>query len=162
MLFAIKNQCLEIKKLYSGQVKKYLCSLIHLDKNFGILQYRLNRDYKVDHLYLPEGTLSLGFFWQNRPYNIYQWYQGDELTATYFNISDHTRLDSNEFSWRDLILDILIVPGMDVKILDEQELKIISDKNLLNYIVESRKNILNNYEEIIMSIDKIVNRLKLA
>ncbi len=147
MLFTIKNPCLEIKKLYSGQIKQYLCSLIHLDENFGILQYRLKKDYKVNDLCLPEGTISLGFFWHNRPYNIYQWYQNNELIATYFNISDHTRLSNNEFSWRDLILDILILPGMAVKILDEQELGIITDTSLLEYIDESQKNIRNNYEE---------------
>ena len=158
MLFSIKNKCLEIKKLYSGLERQYLCDLIYLEKPFGILQFILDKDYHVGNLFLPKGTISLGFFWENRPYNIYQWFDKEILIASYFNISDSTQLFPNKFVWRDLILDILITANSSYKILDEDELEIIKDKEIMQYIRQSKLQIIQDYKMIIKDLDNFTHK----
>lgn len=159
MLFSIRNQCFEVKKYYNGSEKKFLCQRLHLKNGFGVLKYLLEKDYQVDDLQLSKGSVSLGFFWEGRNYNIYQWMNGNEVLATYFNISDNTTLSRNQFCWRDLILDILIKPGNDIKILDEKELEIVKNPAILQIIERTRDHILQNYKKIMDEIAEIRNTI---
>ncbi len=155
------KQITEIKQLYSGQQKTYPCRLIQLDNGFGIVQHILEQDYKLDKLTLNRGMASLGFFWEKRPYNVYQWYHKKSLIGSYFNISDQTRLTVEQFSWRDLYLDILIYPDYTYKVLDRHEVAQIKEKDLLSYIQKAEHNILTDYPRIIDEINVIINRYQL-
>ena len=143
------NKCLEIKKLYNGLEHQYLCDLLYLKNDFGILQFILDKDYYVDNLFLPKGTVSLGYFWENRPYNVYQWFDNDKLIASYFNISDSTQLSKEKFIWRDLILDILVLANLQYTILDREELDIIDQPEIHVYIDQTKSLIIKNYNSII-------------
>ena len=161
MLFSITNKCLEIKKLYNGMDRQFLCDRKYLEESFGILQFILDKDYYVEDLFFPKNTISLGFYWENRPYNIYQWFDNNKLIASYFNISDSTRLSSSKFIWRDLVLDILVPVNSNYKILDQDELKAIKDKEILNYIHQAQLQIIQDHKMIIQELDDFTNRLQL-
>jgi len=155
MLFSITNKCLEIKKLYNGLERQFLCDLLYLENSFGILQFILEKDYFIDNLLLPKGSISLGFFWKNRSYNVYQWFHNEELIATYFNISDSTELSREKFIWRDLILDVLIPVNSIYRILDQEELKAIHDKEILTYITKAKNQIIQDHEQIIIELNDL-------
>ncbi len=161
MLFSIKNKCLEIKKLYNGSEKQFQCNLLHLKNNFGILQFKLDKNYTVDNILLPKDTISIGYFWKNRPYNIYQWFDDRKLIASYFNISDKTSLSNEIFYWRDLIVDIIVTPDNSVKVLDKDELFKINNKSILNYISNTEQFILQDYKKIIAKINVIAKHCQL-
>ena len=157
MLFSIKNKCIEIKKLFQGPKIKFECELLHLHNRFGILKYTLDKDCQVDNINLKKGIESLGYFWESRPYNIYQWYdKNNGLIASYFNISDKTKLKVEEFYWRDLKLDILVHNDNSLIILDKEELNIINEPEILRYIQNAEKKILRDYKKIIAEINVIV------
>lgn len=158
-LFAIMKKCLEIKKFYNGSVRSYLCHLLYLKDKFGILQYHLEKDYVVHDLILPKGTQTLGFFWENRPYNIYLWRSNSKTLGWYFNIADSTELKEDKFIWRDLVLDILILDDKSIQILDQHELAQISNVNLLKYIHQAKSLIVETYSSIIKEIINILNSL---
>ena len=161
MLFSIRKKCLEVKQLYKGSEKKFECQLIYLKNRFGILKFLLDKNYKVGNLILPKNSISLGYFWENRPYNIYQWFYRGKLLASYFNISDKTRLSRDTFFWRDLILDILVTPTNKVEVLDRDELKIVTDLHLLKYIKETEDLILKDFEKIINKLNIMVEDYQL-
>ncbi|MBN2279937.1 MAG: DUF402 domain-containing protein [Candidatus Marinimicrobia bacterium] len=153
------NKCLEIKKLYNGPDRHYICDLLHLENQFGILKFVLDKEYQVDKLILPKGSVSLGFFWENRPYNIYQWYIGDHPVASYFNISDSTTLTREQFIWRDLFLDILVHSDNHLKILDEKELTVIKNPDVRKYIEKARELIMAKRHEILNEINSIAHSM---
>ena len=72
---------------------------------------------------MPEGSFTLGYFWQDRPYNVYHWLDPDERTLAYYaNIADRTAITATTIAWRDLVVDVLIRPNGSVEVLDEDEL----------------------------------------
>ena len=88
---------------------------------------------------LSKGTLSLGYFWEDRAYNLYHWVDDNQQTlALYFNICDNTHISPEQVAWRDLAVDILITPDQRCRVLDEDELADDIDRNLLSYINATR------------------------
>ena len=158
MLFSMKNQCFEVKKYYDGSERKFPCQLLILENGFGIIKYVMENDFQLEHILLPKGTISLGFFWENRNYNVYQWYSGIKPIARYFNISDFPHLTKEKFIWTDWIIDILVDGNNEIKILDEDELASIKNNRILTTIERTKKEILQNLDKIITEIDSIVDQ----
>ena len=72
---------------------------------------------------LPAGTVSVGHFWTDRPYNVYHWLRGDRTTVGYyFNLADRTTWTAERLDWRDLTVDVLATPEGRLDVLDEDEL----------------------------------------
>lgn len=101
--------------------------------------YRMPSDHQLEDLLLPRGSLSLGYFWENRPYNAYHWVDDKcQTLALYFNVCDNTRISPRQVEWRDLTVDILITPDQRCRVLDEDELPDDLDRNLLARINATR------------------------
>jgi predicted RNA-binding protein associated with RNAse of E/G family len=96
-------------------------------------------DHQLEDLLLRKGTLSLGYFWEDRPYNAYHWVDDNQQTlALYFNICDSTHISREQVAWRDLTVDILITPDQRCRVLDEDELPDDLDRDLLSHINATR------------------------
>ena len=96
-------------------------------------------DFDLDGVPLPAGSLSVGYFWEDRPYNAYHWVDDNGQTlALYFNICDNTRIDAQQIAWRDLTVDVLITPDQRCRVLDEDELPDDIDPDLLGRINATR------------------------
>ena len=96
-------------------------------------------DHQLEDLLLRKGTLSLGYFWENRPYNAYHWVGDNQQTlALYFNICDSTHISTEQVAWRDLTVDVLITPDQRCRVLDEDELPDDLDRDLLSHITATR------------------------
>ena len=151
--------CKERKRFLSGIEVTYNCKLIALSKKFGILKYIVDKKQQVGSLTLQSGTISYGFFGQDRPYILYKWFNkyGDVL-GNYFSIADSVRLSAQEFFWRDLIVDILVLPTGNVEVLDEDEVPVFLEKNLQNYIESGKQMLLNNWQSIIIETNTILNQ----
>ena len=113
--------------------------LLRLDDKAAVVVYRIPRDVRLEDVLLPVGTLSLGYFWQDRPYNVYHWVdQSRETLALYFNIADGTRISEDTIEWRDLTVDVLLTPDGRCRVLDEDELPSALDPELRQYIDDTR------------------------
>jgi len=71
---------------------------------------------------LRKGTVTVGHFWTDRPYNVYHWLDGGRTIAFYVNIATDTTIDAIAIAYRDLVIDVLIRPSGAIEILDEEEL----------------------------------------
>jgi predicted RNA-binding protein associated with RNAse of E/G family len=101
----------------------------------AVVIYRMPAAYQLEDILLPEGTLSLGYFWQDKPYNAYHWIDEQQDTlALYFNVCDSTRIGVDVIEWRDLVVDVLITPDQRCRVLDESELPADLDPDLGSYI----------------------------
>jgi Protein of unknown function (DUF402) len=118
---------LERKRTLDGAEKLFPCRL--LERSYDALKvlFVSTRTYQVANLALPVGTVTFGHFWRDRPYNAYHWMTPSGTTlAHYFNLADETALPDGDlaetFSFRDLVVDVLVRPGGIPEVLDQHEL----------------------------------------
>jgi protein associated with RNAse G/E len=125
----------EIKTTLTGERKEFDCELLWRAPGEAVVIYRMPRDVRLEDVLLRENTLSLGYFWENRPYNAYHWIDASlDSVALYFNVSDRTRISAEAVAWRDLAVDVLITPDGRCRVLDEDELPADIEPALRAYI----------------------------
>ena len=111
---------LEVKRRLDGSVRTYPCEAVEADRDHAVLLYRLPGQGRVAGLVLPAGTLTLAYYWADRPYNVYHWIApSGETLAYYFNLSGPVIIARDRLEWEDLEVDVLATPDGRVQILDE-------------------------------------------
>jgi len=144
------NVCTEKKILLSGEIHNYSCELIHYSTDFGILKYIIKRNYDLRGVKLVPGDITYSLYWTSRPYTLYIWQlTGGKNVAYYFNIADSVLLRPTEFTWRDLVIDILIDSEKRIHILDEEELPADPGEQLSCYIESAKALIIRDHNDII-------------
>jgi predicted RNA-binding protein associated with RNAse of E/G family len=129
----------EIKTTLSGARKEFDCELLSRAAREVVVIYRMPNEIQLEDLLLPKDSISLGYFWEDRAYNVYHWVDQQRQTlALYFNICDNTHISADQVAWRDLTIDILITPDLRCRVLDEDELPDDIDTDLLSYIIATR------------------------
>ena len=129
----------EIKTTLAGEEKTFACELLHYAPGEAIVVYRMPQAMQLEQVHLPRGTISVGYFWEDRPFNAYHWVDAARQTlALYFNICDNTRISATAIAWRDLTVDVLMTPDMQCRVLDEDELPRDLDAELRAYIARAR------------------------
>jgi len=116
---------LEIKRTLDGREKRFDCRLLALapDRRHAAVLWIAPEPMHVHGVDLPAGTVSVGHFWTDRPYNVYHWLdRAGQTLGYYFNICDETRITAGLIEWRDLTVDVLAIPGGRLDVLDEHEL----------------------------------------
>jgi predicted RNA-binding protein associated with RNAse of E/G family len=115
----------ERKTRLDGSVVEYVCeALVVEDGRRALVRYVTERDRPLEgtDLVLRKGTVTIGHFWTDRPYNVYHWLEGDKTVALYVSIATDTTIDPAAIAYRDLVVDVLIRPSGAIEILDEEEL----------------------------------------
>ncbi|MGN6810210.1 MAG: DUF402 domain-containing protein [Thermomicrobiales bacterium] len=117
--------------------------------------YRLSRAGQVGDLLLPAGTISLGYFWTARPYNIYHWLTPTGQTlGLYANLGDRTRITPEAITWRDLVVDVLLTPDGRCQVLDEDELPPDLNSALRARIARVRDELLRHFPAVRDEIER--------
>lgn len=148
---------IEKKELLNGTIRLYECEPVLFNRNFGIIKYVLPKPHPVASLLLPENTLTLAFYWRDRPYTLYRWYYQQRNLGNYFNIADRIILKETEFHWRDLVVDVLIDENQTVEILDRNELPAELSAPLQRYIDSATEHVTANYMSIFQETDLILH-----
>jgi|DewCreStandDraft_1066081.scaffolds.fasta_scaffold00175_27 predicted RNA-binding protein associated with RNAse of E/G family len=144
---------LEIKHTLDGKRYEYPCTLLEKEEGRAILLYVLEKPGQVAGVHLPPGTVTIGYFWTDRPYNLYHWVHPDGTTiAYYFNLADHTAIGEDRLSWRDLAVDILLTPEGSVRVLDEGDLPSEIDPALREFIQEATSALLRDAPRLIQQL----------
>ncbi len=144
---------LEIKHRLDGSVERYECLPVKVSAQEAVVMYQLTRKVRVDDLILPAGSLSFGYFWSNRNYNIYHWVtKTGETLGTYFNVCDETHIGKESVSWRDLIIDILVTPDGHYRVLDADELPLNLDEELASLIEKTVEHLSSRYRSVIAKV----------
>jgi predicted RNA-binding protein associated with RNAse of E/G family len=150
----------------SGKEVIFECELVALEGQFGILKYVIDQQWQVHGLTLRPGTATYAFYWTDRPYNLYWWLdEQGETVAYYFNLADSVNLSAQEFIWRDLIVDILVVPAShgdavqeQIRVVDEDEVPDALDRGLRACIEAAKKQVLRDYPAIVEEVTAILGR----
>lgn len=121
-----RDTCIEVKHYPDGRKVAFDCDLLAIEPARQLLGYTIQRATNVAGVFLPAGTRSYGCFWAGRSYNLYLWVRQlhgrrDELVGAYFNICDSVQLGLHELRWRDLWLDMLVLPSRRLITLDRAE-----------------------------------------
>lgn len=153
------KSCREKKRFLSGIEVTYNCELVALCTQFGILKYFVEHQQQVGSLMLRSGTVSYGFYCPDRPYILYKWFnKNGDMVGGYFSLADSVMLSAQEFSWRDLVVDILVLPTGQIEVLDEDEIPEFLDDRLRAYIESGKQMVLRNYPAVIEETTTILNR----
>lgn len=159
------EQLTEIKTTLSGRVDEFVCDVVERSPEHATVIYRIpgpGRD--VHGVWLPPGTITVGYFWKTRPYNLYHWVDPEGRTlAHYFNIGDVRRYEGDRLEWHDLAVDILATPEGRVTVLDEDELPADLAPALLRYVNAARDQVLGSLSVLIRESERtsaaVVERL---
>jgi predicted RNA-binding protein associated with RNAse of E/G family len=119
----VHPEILEIKETLAGARQTFTCRAIARRAGEVVVLFVLPADRAVDGLLLPAGTVTFGYFWGDRPYNVYHWMTPAGVTiAWYVNVADRTRIDETTLAFRDLAVDVLLPAQGAPRVLDEHEL----------------------------------------
>ncbi|MCL4509178.1 MAG: DUF402 domain-containing protein [Chloroflexi bacterium] len=109
------------ERLFSG-ASEFKCRCVAASPLLVILLYLPSAPMQFPLLDLPPGSMSFGFYWPDRPYNVYAWVRPDAtLAGLYCNVATATHFSNNVVTWLDLIIDVLITPAGIPRVLDEDE-----------------------------------------
>ena len=145
----------EIKRTLSGREARFTCEVFSQTEEDLVALFRLPEPRDVHGVWLPAGTITVGYFWRSRPYNLYHWLDKKGRTlAYYFNIGDVRSWANTEFEWDDLAVDILAAPSGRTRVLDEDELpEDLSDERRA-YILAARDEVLRDLTGLIETAEK--------
>jgi predicted RNA-binding protein associated with RNAse of E/G family len=68
------------------------------------------------------GTVTIGHYWVDRPYNVYHWLLDGRTLAYYCNVVADTTISSDLVAYTDLVVDVLLRTSFAATVLDEDEL----------------------------------------
>ena len=115
----------ERKTRLDGSVVEYACEPLVVEPGRrAVVRYVTEQDrpLKGTDLVLRKGTVTVGHFWTDRPYNVYHWLDAGRTVALYVSIVTDTAIEAAAITYRDLVVDVLIRPSGAIEILDEDEL----------------------------------------
>ena len=145
----------EVKRTLSGKEARFQCEVFAHTEDELIALFRLPEPRDVHGVWLPAGTITVGYFWRKRPYNLYHWLDKRGRTlAYYFNIGDVRSWASTEFEWDDLAVDVLASPSGRTQVLDEDELPVDMPDERRSYILAARDEVLRDLETLIETAER--------
>lgn len=145
----------EIKTTLTGKTKRFTCRAVSRTANDAVVLFVSDRVFQVGDLPLPAGTVTLAYYWVDRPYNVYHWMTPDGGTlALYFNIARDTVITERELRWHDLTVDVLLRPGAGPVVLDEDELPVELDQPTRQSIDRACATVLATCDEIAGSVER--------
>ena len=116
-------RCEEHKRYPDGRVKRFPLRLLDLSPTRAATVYVSDRPFRVQDICIPRGTITLGLFWANRPYNVYAWMNRalSVPLGLYCNVCDGCEIDARTIGWRDLWVDVLLRASGQSQVLDLDE-----------------------------------------
>ena len=154
--FAGLPSIVEVKRKLSGSENRFNCALLHRDGTHVVVLFVARAAMHVHGVDLPAGTVTFGHFWTDRPYNVYHWLdQSSGATiGTYVNVSDRTRIDDDVLEWRDLDVDVLLMPDGRLTVLDEHEVPVDAPVALRTYIEEAKVAVLRTPDALTAELER--------
>lgn len=140
---------LEVKRTLDGAEHTFPCVAVELSPRRAVLLYVISKGRRIADVELPAGTVTVAYYWADRPYNVYHWVSpaGDTL-AWYFNVSGPARIGEGRVEWEDLEVDVLVTPDLRVQILDEDRLPVQLAASQRAAIAAARARVLREYAAV--------------
>ncbi len=143
---------LEVKRTLDGMAHTFPCRAAEITPSRAVLLYTLPHPSHVADLTLPAGTVTVSYYWIDRPYNVYHWLTPEgETLAYYFNLSGSIRITDDRVDWEDLAVDVLVTPDRRVRVLDEDQIPPGAAQRSLE-IARARDRVLGEWEQVVREI----------
>lgn len=151
----------EVKVKPDGTELAYQTSLVHRETRLVIVRFLMQKGGGPPHIpvVVPAGSLSYGYFWARRPYNVYRWLSPDgTLIAHRFDAVTEVQIAGDEVRYRDLALDWWALPDGTLIEEDRDELEALAAAGALSAADVERANeaarqVFSRYRHI---IDEVV------
>lgn len=151
----------EVKVKPDGTTIEYETSLVHRDRTLVIVRFLMRQGGGPPRLpvEVPVGSVSYGYFWARRPYNVYRWLRADgSLIAHRFDAVTEVRIADDSVRYRDLALDWWALPDGTLLEEDRDELEALAASGTLSASDVERANeaarqVFSRYRHI---IDEVV------
>src|SRR5437870_10064186 len=104
----------ERKTRLDGSVVEYACEALVVEPGRrAVVRYVTDQDRALEgtDLVLRKGTVTVGHFWSDRPYNVYHWLDRGRTVALYVSIATDTTIEPAAIAYRDLVVHVLIRPS---------------------------------------------------
>ncbi len=143
---------LEVKRTLDGVAHTFPCTAAEITPSRAVLLYTLPHPGHVADLTLPAGTVTLAYYWIDRPYNVYHWLTPEgETLGYYFNLSGPVRITDGRVDWEDLAVDVLVTPDRRVRVLDEDQIPPDAARRSPE-ITRARDRVLREWEQVVREI----------
>lgn len=147
-------EILEVKRTLAGQIVTFPCAAVEVTPRRAVLLYTVTKGRRVAGLELPDGTITVAYYWTDRPYNVYHWLSpGGETLAWYFNVSGPARIADARVEWEDLEVDVLVTADLQVQILDEDRLPATLAAPQRAAISVAQARVLREYEAVTREVE---------
>ncbi len=113
---------LETKRHLDGRRERFTCDLIAESPRLAIVRFTHAGPRTAGGFYFPAGSVTIGFFWAGRHYNLYRITGPDGGVIVYrFDVVDAVHLTPGHVSYTDLLLDVWVTPDGRLQVEDEDE-----------------------------------------
>jgi len=148
---------LEVKRALDGKVVEYRAELLLVEPFVrAVLLCRIDEPEVVagGRITLAPGTLSVGYFWCDRPYNVYHWLYRGKTLLYYINIGRFAALTGEALVWDDYAVDILAFPDGAVEVIDEEEIPEAVDTTTRALIADATATVLAEFDVIVAAVEE--------
>jgi hypothetical protein len=167
---AIRAPIVERKLKPDGTVREYGCTLVRLDAGLAVIEFVMEKGGSIygTPIEVPPGSVSHGYFWKRRPYNVYRMRRADgSLIAHRFDAVTDVRLAADAVEYRDLVLDwwVMADDTLIEEDRDEYDELIAAGKMTAADVArahEAERAIYSRYRHIIDDVAALERRLGLA
>lgn len=166
---AIAAPYLERKQKPDGTWREYSCTLMHHSPTLVVVRFVMARGGAIfgTPISIPPGSVSDGYFWTRRPYNLYRMKDAEgAIIAHRFDAVTDVRIGGDNVSYRDLVLDWWVQPDGAVIEEDRDELEELRAAGKLTArdlerADEAARQVWSRYRHIIDDVEVLERRLAL-
>ena len=150
-----------------GSVREYACELVARHPGLTVVRFLMpdGGDIFGAPISVPPGSVSFGWFWARRPYNLYRMFGPDDrLLCHRFDAVADVRLLEGAIEYRDLVLDWWVLPDDTILEEDRDELELLAANAILSATDVEAANraaleVLSRYRHIIEDVAALESRL---
>ncbi len=159
----------ERKHKPDGSVREYACELVARRPGLTVVRFLMpdGGDIFGAPISVPPGSVSFGWFWARRPYNLYRMFGPDDrLLCHRFDAVAEVRLLEGAVEYRDLILDWWVLPDDTILEEDRDELDLLAASGVLSPADVEAANraaleVLSRYRHIIEDVANLEAKLRI-
>ena len=146
---------IERKTRLDGTTAEFACQGLLLEPGRrAVLRYVVDREWTVGSVLVPAGAVTAAHYWIDRSYNVYHWLHRGRTLGHYFNVGITDVIDEAQVAWRDLTVDVLVLPGGAMEILDEEDLPADLAPELRVTIARALEQIVTDPRRLVAEIER--------
>jgi predicted RNA-binding protein associated with RNAse of E/G family len=160
-----ERRFVEVKRTLDGKVVRYPAQPLLVESGVrAVILCSIDEPEVVagGRITLEQGTLSLGYFWFERPYNVYHWLYGGKTLMHYINIGRFHSLNDSSLVWDDYAVDVLAHPDGRVEVIDEDEIPQTVDSATRELIADATAAVLRDLDALVVEVENETRELLVA